>query len=168
MNTEITSLQKRLRELELELQLNSQRSTHSTQTLEHVNAQTSKHQLWISHADNVIAETSTQLKITNQNMMVLNGNVQGCVSRSEVDGKFSVFKGKKERSWLRRFSLCSVLAPPTPVPHHHSLLLTSNLSLRSSSSPPQVRTNPSSLKCTGRSTIGSTKVIRLRRLSLRS
>ncbi|GMH90719.1 hypothetical protein TrVE_jg5987 [Triparma verrucosa] len=96
MNTEIISLQKRLRELELELQLNSQRSTLSTQTLEHVNAQTSKHQLWISHADNVIAETSTQLKITNQNMMVLNGNVQGCVSRSEVDGKFSVFKGQNK------------------------------------------------------------------------
>ncbi|GMH95132.1 hypothetical protein TL16_g13084 [Triparma laevis f. inornata] len=73
--------------------LQKQRQTLSTETLEHLNAQTSKHQLWISHADTILNDNDMKLQLTNQNFMQLNVNVQSCVKRSEMEGQLGVIKG---------------------------------------------------------------------------
>ena len=99
LNSQHSNLARLVGQLESELQMLKQRQMLGVETLDHANSLSAKHQLWISHADNVMGEYEMKHKLLQQQMVQLSMSTQNFVGRSELDATLGNFIGSNKSQW---------------------------------------------------------------------
>ena len=91
---QLTDVARRVREVEGSFGLCRQRQGLAAETLEHLNSQTSKHQLWIGHADGLLAANEMKHKMAQQQVMQLGAQGQGFAGRQEMEARLGAMAGR--------------------------------------------------------------------------